>query len=174
MLLIDQRGTGGSAPMQCDLRDMHNAQQVLGEEILPERLKACSEQLARTTDLTQHTTTIFADDLEEVRAALGYPQVDVFGQSYGTRAALEYLRRHGDHVRTLTLEGIVGPSEGEPTGPARLRRHHGCPVRHYRRHAIPPVRRISRLGSFLLAPREWTSPPELLISASLRWAIYFH
>jgi len=33
----------------------------------------------------------------------------VFGGSYGTRAALVYLRRHGEHVRTLTLEGVAPP-----------------------------------------------------------------
>jgi len=109
VVLIDQRGTGGSAPLQCDLRDPQSAQQVLGEEIPPERLKDCRDHLAQSADLAQYTTTIFADDLDEVRAALGYTQVDVFGGSYGTRAALEYLRRYGDRVRTLTLEGIVAP-----------------------------------------------------------------
>lgn len=109
VLLIDQRGTGGSAPMQCELRDPQNVQQAIGGDIPSERLKVCREQLSRNADLTQYTTSIFADDLDEVREALGYAQVDVFGGSYGTRAALEYLRRHGDHVRTLTLKGIVTP-----------------------------------------------------------------
>lgn len=63
VVLVDQRGTGGSAPLKCDLRDMANAQQVLGEEIPAERLRACREQLAQTADLTQYTTSIFADDL---------------------------------------------------------------------------------------------------------------
>jgi len=109
VVLVDQRGTGGSAPLKCDLRDMTNAQQVLGEEIPAERLRACREQLAQTADLTQYTTSIFADDLDDVRAALGYEKIDVFGTSYGTRAALVYLRRHGNHVRTIGLEGVVSP-----------------------------------------------------------------
>ncbi len=109
VVLIDQRGTGGSAPLNCELRDMSNAQQVLGEEIPAERLRACREQLAQTADLTQYTTSIFADDLDEVRAALGYDKIDLFGTSYGTRAALVYLRQHGDHVRTIGLEGVVSP-----------------------------------------------------------------
>jgi pimeloyl-ACP methyl ester carboxylesterase len=110
VVLIDQRGTGGSAPLQCALRDPHSAQQALGDEILSARLDACRAQLARSADLTQYTTSIFAADLEEVRAALGYAEVDLFGGSYGTRAALEYLRRHGDHVRSIALEGIVAPT----------------------------------------------------------------
>ena len=114
VVLLDQRGTGGSAPLKCDLRDMTNAQQVLGEEIPAERLRACREQLGQTADLTQYTTSIFADDLDEVRAALGYEKIDVFGASYGTRAALVYLRQHGSHVRTLGLEGVVSPGYRMP------------------------------------------------------------
>ncbi|WP_158820426.1 alpha/beta hydrolase [Granulicella sp. S156] len=109
VVLVDQRGTGGSAPLNCALRDMNSAQDVLGEEIPAERLRACRKQLEQTADLTQYTTSIFADDLDEVRAALGYEKIDVFGTSYGTRAALVYLRQHGKHVRTIGLEGVVSP-----------------------------------------------------------------
>jgi pimeloyl-ACP methyl ester carboxylesterase len=114
VVLVDQRGTGGSAPMKCDLRDMTNAQQILGEEISAERLRACREQLAQTADLTQYTTSIFADDLDEVRAALGYEKIDLFGGSYGTRAALVYLRLHENRVRTIGLEGVVSPGYRMP------------------------------------------------------------
>jgi pimeloyl-ACP methyl ester carboxylesterase len=41
---------------------------------------------------------------------LGYGQINVFGGSYGTTAALDYLRRHPDHVRTITVDGVVPPS----------------------------------------------------------------
>jgi pimeloyl-ACP methyl ester carboxylesterase len=78
-------------------------------EFLEERLRACREQLAQTADLTQYTTSILADDLDDVRAALGYEKIDVFGTSYGTRAALVYLLQHGKHVRTIGLEGVVSP-----------------------------------------------------------------
>jgi pimeloyl-ACP methyl ester carboxylesterase len=88
---------------------MTNAQQVLGEELPAERLRACRKQLAQTADLTQYTTSIFVEDLDDVRAALGYEKIDVFGTSYGTRAALVYLRQHGNHVRTIGLEGVVSP-----------------------------------------------------------------
>jgi pimeloyl-ACP methyl ester carboxylesterase len=109
VVLVDQRGTGGSAPMECSLRDMTNAQQVMGEEISKERLAACVKQLEPTTDLTQYTTSIFADDLDEVRAALGYDKIDVLGGSNGTRAAMVYLRQHPEHVRTIALEGVAPP-----------------------------------------------------------------
>jgi pimeloyl-ACP methyl ester carboxylesterase len=47
------------------------------------------------------------DDLDDVRAYLGYDRVNVYGGSYGTRAALVYLRRHGEHVRTMILDGVA-------------------------------------------------------------------
>jgi pimeloyl-ACP methyl ester carboxylesterase len=109
VVLLDQRGTGGSAPLLCDLRDPDNVQQTIGEEMPPEKLRACRATLEKTADLTQYTTSIFADDLDEVRAALGYTKIDVFGTSYGTRAALVYLRRHAEHVRAIGLEGVVSP-----------------------------------------------------------------
>jgi pimeloyl-ACP methyl ester carboxylesterase len=109
VVLVDQRGTGGSAPMECSLRDMTSAQQVMGAEISAERLQMCVKQLEQTADLTQYTTSIFVDDLDEVRAALGYEKIDVMGASYGTRAAMVYLRQHPERVRTITLEAVAPP-----------------------------------------------------------------
>jgi pimeloyl-ACP methyl ester carboxylesterase len=72
-----------------------------------EEVKKCREQLEPNADLKLYTTTIAADDMDEVRAALGYEQLNLFGGSYGTRAALTYLKRHPKHVRTATLQGIA-------------------------------------------------------------------
>jgi pimeloyl-ACP methyl ester carboxylesterase len=47
------------------------------------------------------------DDLNEVRQALGYEHINIMGGSYGTRAALVYIRQHGDTVRTATLNGVA-------------------------------------------------------------------
>ncbi|MCB0108190.1 MAG: alpha/beta fold hydrolase, partial [Caldilineaceae bacterium] len=48
-------------------------------------------------------------DLDEVRAALGYETINIYGASYGTRAALTYLRMFPEHVRTVTLDAVVDP-----------------------------------------------------------------
>ena len=58
-------------------------------------------------DLRLYTTTIAMDDLDDVRAYLGYDTINVYGGSYGTRAALVYMRQHGDRVRTAVLDGVA-------------------------------------------------------------------
>ena len=109
VVLVDQRGTGGSNPLPCELRDPNDAQSVIGEYVPMEKVRACRAELEKKADLSQYTTSISADDLDEVRQALGYGKINVFGGSYGTRAALVYLRQHGDQVRTLTMEGVAPP-----------------------------------------------------------------
>lgn len=104
VIFLDQRGTGGSAPLDCG--EEQQPVQSLFEDALPERLvKRCLEQL--DADPRLYVTTIAMEDLDEVRAALGYGQVNLWGGSYGTRAALEYIRRHGERVRTAVLDGVA-------------------------------------------------------------------
>jgi pimeloyl-ACP methyl ester carboxylesterase len=119
VVLVDQRGTGASNPLPCELRDPKNAQEVISEAMPPEKVRACRAELEKKADLKQYTTSIAADDLDEVRQALGYDKINVFGGSYGTRAALVYLRQHGDHVRTLTLEAVAPPQYRIPLEFAR-------------------------------------------------------
>lgn len=105
VLFVDQRGTGESNALDCD-DDEAQPLQALFEDALPERLvRKCLEQL--DADPRQYVTSVAIEDLEEVRAALGYPSLNLWGGSYGTRAALEYLRRHPDRVRTLVLDGVA-------------------------------------------------------------------
>jgi pimeloyl-ACP methyl ester carboxylesterase len=58
--------------------------------------------------------------VDEVRTALGYPQLDIYGGSGGSRTALIYLRRHPGAVRTAALSGIAPPDE---LGPFNMARH---------------------------------------------------
>jgi pimeloyl-ACP methyl ester carboxylesterase len=109
VVLVDQRGTGGSNPLPCALRNLNNAQEMIGETMPVEKVRACRVELEKKADLTQYTTSIAADDLDDVRQAMGYDKINLYGGSYGTVAALVYLRRHGDRVRTITLEGVASP-----------------------------------------------------------------
>ena len=109
ILLVDQRGTGKSNPLGCDLsRPDDDAQAYLDAPFgrLAE-FEACRDTLSATADLTLYTTPIAMDDLNEVRAALGYEVLTVTGGSYGSRAALVYLRRHPETVRIAVINGIA-------------------------------------------------------------------
>ncbi|MGH9399121.1 MAG: alpha/beta fold hydrolase [Thermoanaerobaculia bacterium] len=108
IVLVDQRGTGGSHPLNCNLfLPADNLQSYLGDFFPPGAIRQCRAELERDADLTLYTTPVAMDDLDDVRAALGYERLNLFGGSYGTRAALVYLRQHPTHVRTLTLQGVA-------------------------------------------------------------------
>jgi len=109
VVLIDQRGTGRSTPMQCDAFKPRD-DEALETDPVP-RAKACAaELLAHGVDAAQYTTTAWIADLEAMREALGYAQWNLWGGSYGTRVAQEYLRRHPERIRTVTLDAVVPPS----------------------------------------------------------------
>ncbi|MDF2775067.1 MAG: Hydrolase, alpha/beta hydrolase fold family [Geminicoccaceae bacterium] len=119
-VLVDQRGTGGSAPLDCPFYGPPDSlQSFLGHFMPLDAVRRCRAMFARERDLTQYTTTIAAHDLDEVRAALGYERINLSGGSYGTRAAQEYIRRYPSRVRAATLFGLVPPSEHMPQHFAR-------------------------------------------------------
>jgi pimeloyl-ACP methyl ester carboxylesterase len=105
IVLVDQRGTGKSHPLKCET-DMNSLGELneSDDEMLA-RLRACMQGF--DADLRLYTTDIAMDDLDEVRAYLGYDQINLYGGSYGTRAALVYLRRHEPHVRSVVLDGVA-------------------------------------------------------------------
>ena len=108
IVLVDQRGTGRSNPLHVDLPDGREDPQVyLGPIFVPEYFAAALPRLRTIADLTKYTTPIAMDDLNEVREALGYDVINLRGGSYGSRAALVYLRRHPATARTATLNGIA-------------------------------------------------------------------
>lgn len=109
VILIDQRGTGRSSPMNCDAFKPRD-DEALETNPVP-RARLCADELrAQGVDAAQYTTTAWIDDLEAMREALGYARWNLWGGSYGTRAAQEYLRRYPDHIRTVTLDAVVPPS----------------------------------------------------------------
>jgi pimeloyl-ACP methyl ester carboxylesterase len=111
IVMVDQRGTGGSNGLPCEFTTPKERALVLLAWVFPpEAVIACREQLESRADLRFYTTTIAAHDIDEVRAWLGYERINLYGGSYGTRAALEYLRLYPDRVRTATLRGVIAPS----------------------------------------------------------------
>ncbi|HEY5884104.1 MAG TPA: alpha/beta hydrolase [Pyrinomonadaceae bacterium] len=114
LLFIDQRGTGGSHPLNCNFFNPADPQSYLGYFYPLEDVKRCRTQLETKADLTLYTTPIAMDDLDDVRAALGYQQLNLFGGSYGTRASLVYLKKHPKSVRTVTLQGVAPTNQYMP------------------------------------------------------------
>src|SRR5437867_3628919 len=72
-----------------------------------DRVRQCRHALSKKFDLTQYTTANFIEDLEEVRVALGYDQINLIGGSYGSRAALVYLRMHPEHIRSAAISAVA-------------------------------------------------------------------
>jgi pimeloyl-ACP methyl ester carboxylesterase len=115
LVLVDQRGTGGSYPLMCNFYGPPDSlQSYFGDFTPPADVRRCREKLSKIADLTQYTTTIAVADLDDVRAALGAEQVNLTGGSYATRFAQEYMRRYPTRVRSAALFGLVPPSEAIP------------------------------------------------------------
>ena len=106
VVLVDQRGTGNSNPLTAAPRT-RSPQDYLTEMYPVEYVKTLRQALEQRADLTQYTTSIAMDDLDDVRAWLGYERINLFGLSYGTRAVLVYMRQHPDRVRSAILMGVA-------------------------------------------------------------------
>lgn len=102
IVLVDQRGTGGSNRLDCPVPPA-DAQPSDAE--ITAAAQACLKQLPG--DPRFYTTSVAVQDLDAVRAAMGYPSIDLYGISYGTRVALQYLRAYPDSTRAVVLDGVV-------------------------------------------------------------------
>ena len=117
IVLIDKRGTGKSNGLGCNFGDLNTPDMIVPikrEQLSRKLLLECRDNLAKRADLKLYTTTIAMADIDEVRAALGYDRINLWGASYGTRAALEYLRRYPARVRSVVIDGVAPPSLAMP------------------------------------------------------------
>jgi pimeloyl-ACP methyl ester carboxylesterase len=107
IILVDQRGAGKSSPLHCseqtsNTTNLSNEPTDLEQAI---NMQFCLKHLE--ADPRLYTTPIAMMDLDQVRATLGYDQINLYGVSYGTRAALVYLRMYPERVRAIILDGVV-------------------------------------------------------------------
>ncbi|WP_432479190.1 alpha/beta fold hydrolase [Nocardioides sp. GXQ0305] len=115
LLLLDQRGTGRSEPIDCP-----------GMQDLRTRFAVAAGRCGRTLgDLADdYSTERSADDLAAVIERLGLDGVDLYGDSYGTFFAQVFAGRHPDLVRSVVLDAAY-PTYGEtgwyPTSPPTMR-----------------------------------------------------
>lgn len=121
VVLLDQRGTGGSHPLRCPKAE-HAAELASKEQTASHKpretptqrqarqaaeTQACLAEIEESADPRYFTTTDAVDDLIALRHALGDPQFDLVGVSYGTRVAQQYAMRDRAGVRSVVLDGVV-------------------------------------------------------------------
>ncbi len=116
LVFIDQRGTGKSAPLQCPSEDELPMAEALDTKAKFQRLEQCRQNLSQLPygDLRYFSTTLAMQDFDAVRQALGAPSWNLIGGSYGTRAALEYLRLFPAQVRRSVIDGVAPPDMALP------------------------------------------------------------
>jgi pimeloyl-ACP methyl ester carboxylesterase len=118
LIFYDQRGTGFSQPrLACSIAADYAASLAQDERLSEiaweaDLMPTCLRDLeAQGIDLSAYTTLASAADLQDLILALGYDQVNLFGQSYGTNLALTYLDEYGAQgkLRSLILDGVSPP-----------------------------------------------------------------
>ena len=111
IVFIDQRGTGLSGKLDCDSPPN---EEMMSDAELEAELRRCIGK--KTIPFSAYTTAAAARDIEQVRKALGYGKVNVWGGSYGTRLGQAYARAFPDSVRSLVLDGVAAPDQVIPAG----------------------------------------------------------
>lgn len=108
IILVDQRGTGRSAPLNCQGGEDDLFLEAGDIDRMVELSRECLDGLAH--DPRFFTTSTAVRDLERVREALGYAELNLYGISYGTRVAQHYLRRYPASTRRVILDGVLPPA----------------------------------------------------------------
>ena len=113
VLLVDQRGTGGSHQLDCPtLRNQRMEQLTLdlesaNEPRFDQALRECLTEITQQSDPAYYATRDAVADLEQLRQALGAPQLNLVGVSYGTRVAQQYAGQYPQAVRSMVLDSVV-------------------------------------------------------------------
>lgn len=112
IVLVDQRGTGGSNALKCDFDEQAQLAMLSDSSFIPAEIKKCAAGL--DADTIYYTTTESIKDLEEVRKALAIKQWNLLGISYGTRKALTYMKMFPESIRSVILDGVMPQQEAMP------------------------------------------------------------
>ena len=106
VVLVDQRGTGGSNALECTPPE--DAQDTAPDaDAIAELARGCATDVADRADPRFYTTTDAIADLDAVREAIGAQTLNLVGGSYGTRVAQQYAARFPERVRSIVLDGVA-------------------------------------------------------------------
>lgn len=120
IVLFDQRGTAHTRPaLECDELNqltLDTAEQNLSddeeEHLSMQATQACRDRLAKAGDsLSAFDSMENAADINVLREALGYDQINFYGVSYGTLLGQHLLRDFPQTLRSVILDGVA-PTEG--------------------------------------------------------------
>jgi pimeloyl-ACP methyl ester carboxylesterase len=126
LVLLDQRGTGGSGLLRCPSLEKRIKTSLARAAV------ACARRLGVKRSF--YTSADSAEDIEALRVRLRAPKIALYAVSYGTRVAVEYARRHPDRVERMILDSAIGIDAPDPLSRDTLR-------------AVPRVlRAVCRLG----------------------------
>jgi pimeloyl-ACP methyl ester carboxylesterase len=110
VLLLDQRGTGGSNGLLCKPEKQDNVPDSIDVATIRKSTRDCLDAVAGKADVRFYTTSDAVADLEAVRLALASPTFDLVGVSYGTRVAQQFAMHHPQGVRSIVLDSVA-PNE---------------------------------------------------------------
>ena len=117
-IVLEQRGAKFAQPaLECPevnaLKGEMAAGRLRGQQAVGALTKAAGNCRARLIaagiDLDGYTSDATADDVEDLRKALGYEKWNLYGLSYGTRLMLTVLRKHPSGVRSVVLDSVLPP-----------------------------------------------------------------
>ena len=108
IIVIDQRGTGGSHPLPCDINEPLALDPDAYQAAMVPQVKACADSLDIDPEFFGSLSAVH--DIDALRAALGREKINLWGGSYGTRLALLYAAEFPDHARSLILDSVTPPS----------------------------------------------------------------
>ncbi|MEM7030779.1 MAG: alpha/beta hydrolase [Chloroflexota bacterium] len=122
LILFDQRGIHLSEPnLDCpEILDWKMAtldQSLARNEVVSGNIKAnlsCLDRLNKSDiDVSAYTSAASALDIDDIRQALGYEQVNLYGVSYGSRLALTAMRdlEETGTIRSVILDSVYSPPE---------------------------------------------------------------
>jgi len=115
-ILFEQRGTRFSTPeLPCTSYDdavvAIERGNLAGQAAIAKARAgavACAKQLSGI-DLDGYDTDAIVSDLLDLQRALAIPKLDLFGVSYGTRVALEAMRRSPASFHAVVLDSVLPP-----------------------------------------------------------------
>jgi pimeloyl-ACP methyl ester carboxylesterase len=107
LVMFDQRGTGASGTLACRALEGEGGLAAIGQAF-----ERCALQIGPSRG--SYTTAESVSDIEDLRQAMGYRKLVLFGVSYGTKVALRYAERYPQNVEALLLDSVVPPEKNDP------------------------------------------------------------